>query len=180
MVPWPEMPLPLWNLGRKFEEKNELNLSEDLFFVLVFTYIWAEKRTESEWRPFFVLFFWSSPTFGEINRPNLSEDLFYLPFQIPGYTLRPSFWKSCLPQLVCTLLAIFFLEYQNNSTCLSISGSFAKSPRNLIHKHWPENSFSSRRFQHLWHDFIFTSNFYRFYPFNCRGHICCSENFLFP
>ena len=39
--------------------------------------------------------------------------------------------KEWYPSVVCTLLAISFLEYRNNHTCLPISGSFAKLPRNL-------------------------------------------------
>ena len=41
--------------------------------------------------------------------------------------------KEWYPSVVCTLLAISFLEYRNNHTCLPISGSFAKLPRNLTH-----------------------------------------------
>ena len=70
--------------------------------------------------------------------------------------------------MVCTLLAISFLEYRNNHTCLPISGSFAKPPRNLTHSRLPENSFC-QRFQHFGYDFIFTSSFSRFYSFNCRS-----------
>ena len=79
---------------------------------------------------------------------------------------------------VCALLAIPFLKYRNNHTCLPISGSFAKLPRNLTHTRLPENFFSSQRFQHLGSDFIFTRSFSRFYPFSCRCYFCCSENFL--
>ena len=59
-----------------------------------------------------------------------------------------------------------FLESRYNHICLPISGSFAKLPRNLTHSRQPENSFSSQRFQHLWSNFIFTSSFSRFYPFD--------------
>ena len=99
-------------------------------------------------------------------------------FGIPVYFPRQT--EEWYPSVVCTLLAISFLEYRNNHSCLPISGSFAKLPRNLTHSRYPENSFSSQRFQHLGSDFIFTSSFSLFYPFNCRCHFCSSENFVLP
>ena len=41
--------------------------------------------------------------------------------------------KEWYPSVVCALLAISFLEYRNNHTCLPISGSFSKLSRNLTH-----------------------------------------------
>ena len=84
--------------------------------------------------------------------------------------------------VVCTLLAISFVEYQNNHTCFANLLEFCKIPTQLdtlalTREFLLQSSLSTS--QHLESDFIFTSSFSRFYPFNCRSHFCCSENFLF-
>ena len=60
-----------------------------------------------------------------ISRHFLSRYLFGLYF-----SWQTEEWYFCV---VCTLLAISFLEYRNNHTCLPISGNFAKLLRHLTH-----------------------------------------------
>ena len=84
-------------------------------------------------------------------------------FQWDSHGNSISIDKPGYSSVVCTLLAISFLEYWNNRTGLPISGSFAKLPRNLKHLCLQENSFFNQRFQHFGSDFIFTSSFSIFF-----------------
>ena len=74
-------------------------------------------------------------------------------------------WLFLSNQEMIPLFTISFPEYRNNHTCLPISGSFVKFPRNLTHSCLPENSFFNQGFHRFGSaDFIFTSSFFRFYP----------------
>ena len=75
----PCLPPPLlWNLGEKSgQNKNELNLTEYLFYLFIYLFIYFGLHLHQ----FGIRIFCSC---------------FYLPFQIPGYAPAPPFRKSCV------------------------------------------------------------------------------------
>ena len=98
-------------------------------FFSAWVHVWAENRTKFEWRPFFLIFFCSSPNFGQKIEPNFSEDLFFLFFfcSSPNFgrkiglildgTISDSdlcssqiFWSSWPPlfKILRTLLGLFY------------------------------------------------------------------------
>ena len=131
-MPYSHKPFPslsLWTRSYAFSRstkhtKRFLPYSHDFSKICFIVKIWfggAANRTKTALA---ILQFW----FHYFSAFSFKAFGIYFPWQT----------EECYPSEVCTLLAISFLEFQDNHTCLPISGSFAKLPCNLTHSRKPK------------------------------------------